>query len=261
MNVLAIISFSLLFLFTLASLIFLFDGPSREQMRTGFQLPNSWHGDVGAGFFIMLLAILCWLAIGFSTNLVQLSYTGIPFLLLAKKLGLILVYAGLEEVLCRALLLSFLLFLLKKEWLALLLSSLLFGGLHASNEGADALSLLSNCLGGLIYGLAFIRTHSLLLPLMLHFSWNALQGPVFGMSVSGEGYSGLFTTTIKNMAPWVNVTYGIEGGLIGIGVRIFTLLLLLGYLRNKRKAADYKETIFTATATSANNATIGSPRN
>lgn len=122
----------------------------------------------------MLLAILCWIAIGLSANLIQLSFTGIPVPLFAQKLGLVFLFAGLEELLCRALLLSLLIFLLKKEWLTLLLSSLLFGGLHASNEGADALSLLSNILGGLIYGLAFLRTRSFLLPVILHFSWNAL---------------------------------------------------------------------------------------
>jgi membrane protease YdiL (CAAX protease family) len=236
MNVIAYTSFLLLFLSTLVSCIFLLHAPTRKQMPLGFRLRNRWYREVGAGFFIMSLSIVCWLTLSLQANFIHLSFTGIPFHPFIHKLGKVFIYAGLEELLCRALLLSLLLFLLKREWIALLLSSLLFGGLHASNEGADALSLLSNIGGGLIYGLAFIRTQSLLLPLVLHFSWNALQGPVLGMNVSGEGHSGLFNTTIKEGAPWVNAAYGIEGGLLGAGTRLFILFLLLAYLSKEIKA-------------------------
>ncbi len=189
----------------------------------------------------MLSAVLCWLSFALQNNLALLSFQGISLSSFAENFAAMLLYVSMEELFCRALLIPVLFLLGKKEWVVLLLSSLLFAGLHTSNYGADALSFLSHSLGGLIYGLAFIRTHSLLLPVVLHFSWNFIQGPVFGMSVSGEVKSGFFSTTITGGAPWVDPTYGIEGGILGIGIRLLILFVLVAYLQKKEKISRLKK--------------------
>ena len=103
--------------------------------------------------------------------------------------------------------------------------------MHASNSGADGFIILSHTLGGVVYGLAFSRTKSLLLPVMLHFTWNAMQGPLMGINVSGTAQQGFFDTTIAGSSPWYNSAYGMEGGVTGVILRFIVLFLLVVYLR------------------------------
>jgi hypothetical protein len=59
-----------------------------------------------------------------------------------------------------------------------------FGLAHAA-DGATALGLASNALGGIMYGAAFVRTGRIWMPIGLHAAWSRAQGPVFGFTASG----------------------------------------------------------------------------
>jgi len=88
-------------------------------------------------------------------------------------------YAGVtEEILMRGLLLR----LSERwmgSWLALLLSSLIFGLLHFTNDNSGWLPSLAIAIeAGLLLGLAYMLTRRLWMVIAMHFSWNFVQGGI-----------------------------------------------------------------------------------
>ncbi|HET7175894.1 MAG TPA: type II CAAX endopeptidase family protein [Gammaproteobacteria bacterium] len=66
-------------------------------------------------------------------------------------------------------------------WLALAISALFFGLLHAINPGANWQSVLGIALqGGLILAAAYVYTRNLWLAIGLHCAWNFASGGIFG---------------------------------------------------------------------------------
>jgi membrane protease YdiL (CAAX protease family) len=144
-----------------------------------------------------------------------------------------------EEFIMRGLLLSGLLLALRgRVALAIGLSALAFGLGHLSNPGASALSVLGTALGGVIYGLAFVLTQNLWLPIGLHFAWNFVQGPLLGFPVSGMAAGGL--QQVHNLAPgWLTGgDYGPEAGLVGILFRFVVIALVLLWSTRRAPAAS-----------------------
>ncbi len=137
-----------------------------------------------------------------------------------------------EELVNRGLLLSGLAVALGgRAKTAAVLAALLFGLFHLGNPGASALSVCGNALGGLVYGMAFVLSGRLWLPLGLHFAWNYMQGPLLGFPVSGLDAGGL--QQIHDLGPaWLTGgSYGPEAGLVGILFRFLALALLLAWMR------------------------------
>ena len=159
---------------------------------------------------------------------------------LSSLLGLAalkLAFTFKEELMMRSLLLAGLLLLLRgRAALAIGLSALAFGCIHLTNPGASALSVLSNSMGGAIYGLAFVLAGNVWLPIGLHFAWNFVQGPLAGFPVSGLDAGGL--QQVHDLGPaWLTGgSYGPEGGLVGIAARFVVLALLLAWTGSRLRA-------------------------
>jgi membrane protease YdiL (CAAX protease family) len=99
--------------------------------------------------------------------------------------------------------------------------SLFFGLLHIFNPGATLTSILVTMLAGLLFSVAWLRTHGLWLGWGLHFAWNASMGLLFGLPVSGITE---FSTVVQTNA------FGrlwLTGGDYGPEAAIFTVLVLL----------------------------------
>ncbi len=73
---------------------------------------------------------------------------------------------------------------------AMVVSALVFGGLHLLNSpnlwGALAIAIQ----GGLMLAAVYAATRSLWLPIGLHFGWNFAESGIFGTTVSGSDNSG-----------------------------------------------------------------------
>ncbi|MCP4214830.1 MAG: CPBP family intramembrane metalloprotease, partial [bacterium] len=69
--------------------------------------------------------------------------------------------------------------------LALVFSSVTFGLFHLGSPNASVISTLNVGLYGILFGLAYVMTGSLALPIGIHLAWNLCQGNVFGFPVSG----------------------------------------------------------------------------
>lgn len=123
------------------------------------------------------------------------TYTGVaPLAMLIYPFVGSVLAAVLEETLVRGLL-----FRILEEsagsWIALAVSAIVFGLLHAANPGANALSTVAIVLeAGVLLAAAYMYARSLWLSIGLHFGWNFTEGGVFAASVSGgrpEGVIGV----------------------------------------------------------------------
>jgi membrane protease YdiL (CAAX protease family) len=116
--------------------------------------------------------------------------------------------------------------------LAVLGSSAVFGGLHATNPNATAVSVAGIALAGVMLGLGFVLTGRLALPVGLHFTWNLFQGPVYGFPVSGIDLGvSLLVLDVTGPAALTGGPFGPEAGLVGAGATAVGTALVVGYAR------------------------------
>lgn len=104
------------------------------------------------------------------------------------------------------------------EYATILPVSVIFGLAHSNNQNASKLGLANTMLWGLLFGLAFLRSRDLWLPIGLHYGWNVTI-PLFGVNLSGftmkvTGYSMEWNVSTL----WSGGDYGPEAGLLTTAV-------------------------------------------
>lgn len=110
---------------------------------------------------------------------------------------------------------------------AIVISSLIFAGLHAGNDDVTALALVNIFLGGVILALAYERYRRLWMPIGLHFAWNMLSGPVLGYDVSGFTSSrSVFVTAGSGPVVLTGGAFGMEGSILMTVVEVAAGILL-----------------------------------
>lgn len=112
------------------------------------------------------------------------------------------------------------------------LTSLFFAFVHNNNPGASLLSFVNTLLAGLWFAEAYLKTRDLWFPVGIHLMWNWLQGPVFGINVSGISEFSpdpILRTMDHGPAILTGGSYGIEGGIactIAISISIGLIYFL-----------------------------------
>jgi len=144
----------------------------------------AWRGQVGAA----LLAGGA-LALG-SATWEELLMRGVVFRILTDRLG----------------------------WrVALAISALLFGGLHAFNPGATMAGCLAIAVeAGILLGAAFMYTRRLWLPIGLHLGWNFAEGSLYGAAVSGGTLPSLFVSRFTGPVLLTGGRFGPEASLAAV---------------------------------------------
>jgi len=145
---------------------------------------NTWL-NLGA-FFLLALS---------SGYVEELMFRGILFRLLEQGLGSIL---------------------------ALIISSLLFGFLHAVNPNATLLSSLFIAIeAGLLLGALYMMTRKLWTVMAVHFAWNFTLGGFWSTPVSGISQPGLFETKVDGPTLLTGGEFGIEASILTVIVAVF----------------------------------------
>ena len=101
-------------------------------------------------------------------------------------------------------------------WLAIALTSLLFGAVHYGNPNAGVISSINTGLAGVWLGVAYLKTRDLWFPFGVHLMWNWMQGSIFGIEISGltDLSAAPVFREIDNGPAWLTGgPYGIEGGI------------------------------------------------
>ena len=202
---------------------------------TELDLNRIWK-DQGLG---LLLGVLYFGAVaGLMALAGSFSITAARFNLIPQLSAFLLFYvvAVFEEIIFRGVVFR----LIDDRWntaAALIVSALLFGGMHYWNPGA---SLWSSCAiaieAGLLLGAAYKRNGTLWLPIGIHWAWNYVQGNVLGFAVSGVQVHEKIFSPIITGPDWITGgVFGAEASVPAIAIGILlTIILLAGSKRDRR---------------------------
>lgn len=123
------------------------------------------------------------------------------------------------------------------QWPAQLIIAAYFLLTHLNNPGmigsVKVMASINIFLASILFGLAFIQTKSLAMPLGLHWMANWVQGGILGFGVSGSEQSGLMKPIFGESPVWLTGgRFGLEASLPGLICVVVTLLLL--YMRKQK---------------------------
>jgi membrane protease YdiL (CAAX protease family) len=112
--------------------------------------------------------------------------------------------------------------------LAVILSAMVFMLLHVGAIKGAVVPGVNLFAAGILLGIAYAVTKNLWLPIALHFGWNFLQGPVLGLTVSGQSLdSGWRIFRLEGPAIFTGGAFGLEGGLVATATTICGIAGLL----------------------------------
>lgn len=116
-------------------------------------------------------------------------------------------------------------------WPAQLITAAFFLLSHVNNPGMTGITKvmagINIFLASIMFGLAFVRTKSLAMPLGLHWMANWVQGAILGLAVSGSEQSGLLKPVFGNAPVWLTGgQFGLEASLPGLLCVLIILLML-----------------------------------
>lgn len=163
-------------------------------------------------------------------GVVQWHMNDDAFATIVSGLTLFVGVAIAEELLFRGFLFQRLIESLGK-WPAQFIIAGLFLLTHINNPGMVGITKLMASvnifIASIMFGLAFLKTKSLAMPVGLHFMANFMQGTILGFGVSGEKEQRLFTPIAEKGPIWLTGgSFGLEASLLGlITVTVITIYL------------------------------------
>ncbi|HUI88126.1 MAG TPA: type II CAAX endopeptidase family protein [Anaerolineales bacterium] len=115
----------------------------------------------------------------------------------------------------------------------LVISSVIFGGLHLGNPNASWVSAAGIFFAGLFLAYGYIRTQQLWLSIGLHIGWNFFEGVVFGFPVSGLNIYPLMNIKVSGPVAWTGGAFGPEAGLIILPALVLGAILINLYTKSR----------------------------
>lgn len=190
--------------------------------------------DLLAGVGIAVLLYAVGFGLSLLTGMVEVAdVQWMPCDLLGALMFFLLV-AVTEEVMLRGFVLGRMLSEGMNRFVALLLSSALFSAMHLFNPNFAFLPFVNILLAGCLLGASFLYTRNLCFPIVLHWFWNWLQGPVLGYEVSGTDCGQtLLTLRLKGSDLLTGGSFGFEGSLLCTVLLVVGTLAIVGYYEQR----------------------------
>ena len=172
---------------------------------------------LGIGFALMAIAV----AIAAGLHVYRITGPGDTSRLLIELAAVAILPGFMEEMAFRGILFRWL-----EEfggsWLALVVTSALFGLAHIMNPNATWFSSFAIAMeAGVLLGGAYMLTRSLWMPMGLHAAWNFTQGEIFDVPVSGLDEHGLVQAQMSGPPL-------LSGGMFGLEASVIALVLATG---------------------------------
>lgn len=219
----------------------------RSMVSIGLEINKKWFkelgiglgmGAVAMGFIFLLQFLMGWISFtGYGWDRAwRVAY---PLPLLGYLAGMLLV-GFYEELVFRGYQVTNMIegFSTSKTsytmaaTLAIVVSSMLFGIMHAGNPNASLISTINIIFAGVVLALPYLLTGSLALSVGLHGAWNFFQGGIFGFPVSGRpARSSLLQIRETGPDLFTGGHFGPEAGLLGIIGLFLVVLLVYQYTR------------------------------
>lgn len=107
------------------------------------------------------------------------------------------------------------------KWPAQLIVAALFLLTHINNPGmtgiVKTLASINIFIASILFGICYIKTNSLAMPLGLHFTANYMQGTVLGFGVSGTQEPSILLPVFNHAPIWLSGgAFGIEASIGGL---------------------------------------------
>lgn len=205
-------------------------------------LPHFVIGCAVGGVAFLIALIVTMVSGGIHISLNRLSSSGEITETLVSTLIVLAIGAASEETLFRGYMLQTLLRSGHTQS-AVAMTAFLFASVHFANPDFSGLPWLNTLIAGIWFAVAYLKTRDLWFPMGIHLAWNWLQGPVFGISVSGvSGFASapLFRATDTGPEWLTGGNYGIEGGMACTLALILTTVMI-SYLPGIRSDEEMVE--------------------
>jgi len=154
----------------------------------GFYKGNLKEFSVGMliGIIVGSISIAIMYLFGFasfSLNNIQIDL----LIYLGCVLGILIISAAFEEVFFRGYIFQALLEG-RNLIVTLIIFSLVFGAAHLSNDGITAYAIIFTIAAGVFLGVLYYKTRSLWICIGMHYVWNFIFGPVFGIGLENNRF-------------------------------------------------------------------------
>ncbi|MDE6087486.1 MAG: CPBP family intramembrane metalloprotease [Oscillospiraceae bacterium] len=196
---------------------------------------------LGVGFVLFSLTVF------FSNMLGGLEFHGLQEFSIS---GILIMFGGWilqgmsEEVICRGYLMTTILRNHKPVW-AILSNAILFGFMHAFNNGFSIPAVINLTLFGVMISLYVLRTNNLWGACAIHTIWNFVQGNFYGLPVSGlnTGATIFSASLIEKRDLFNGGAFGLEASLpctliLSIAIAVLLLVPMPFLDQNKNQNQD-----------------------
>lgn len=208
------------------------DGDSVRELGMNFR--NRWKdGLSGFIFAVVLYWIGFWVLLGLDVLAIDAVHA--DFGVLAGTFLVFLVLATIEEIMVRGYIQGRLMNRMNR-FVALVIASLIFAALHIFNPYITLFSFFNLFLAGLLLGASYMYTRNLCFPILLHTTWNWMQGPVLGYGVSGTDlFPSVFTLSFPEENIMNGGKFGFEGSIICTALMLLGTALIIGWYERKER--------------------------
>ena len=186
---------------------------------------------VGFGYFVVVVGIMM------AVSLYRIENYMFEWTRLADAFFMFLIVAIGEEIIFRGVLFRWI-----DErfgfWWAMIVSGLIFGLVHLTNDNATLLGAIGIALeAGLLLGAAYKWSGSLWFPIGIHWAWNFSQGNIFGFAVSGnDAGESILQATIDGPQCLTGGAFGAEASVISMVVGLAVTALFVKTILSTRQS-------------------------
>lgn len=189
-----------------------------------------WIKDFLWGLFMGALLMLVPALLLYVTGAVSWHINPVDVSKLLSITLLFVAVAVAEEVLFRGFIFQRLISALG-NWPAQLIMAAYFLLIHINNPGmTGTIKLIAGInifLASVMFGLAFIQTKSLAMPMGLHFMANWVQGVLLGFGVSGNAAESFLKPILNGAPDWITGgSFGLEASIPGLIAVVISIVLL-----------------------------------